>query len=381
MNIVHIIPSLHFGGAETQLERIVLHSKHLYEKQTIITLINAETSIIKNLRKKGITIHSLNFNNWRMPFSFLFFIYLLRKLNDENTIFQCWMYHANLISFIAAWMLGMTDKIIWNLRRTKIPSKLTGYISYLCSKISNKYNIPIVCCAKSAIISHHNAGYNDRYMHLIHNGFDFNIIKPNVKARQLRYKNYAISDKQLVIGMVARYNKIKGHLLLLNVFKKIIVAKEVTSQLKLILVGRDVSTAPELQKIITDPSIKNHLLFLPEQDNIQNIMSCFDILCMPSESEGFPNVVVEAMACELPVIVTNVGDAAVIVDNWNMIAPAQNTDVLFEKLVDLINLNKKEALSIGVQNRQLVTMKYSIQVACHKYQLLYRNHIHPTIKS
>ena len=72
----------------------------------------------------------------------------------------------------------------------------------------------------------------------------------------------------------------------------------------------------------------NYIKLLGPKNNISQIMNGIDINVLCSKSEGFPSVVVEAMACGTPCVVTNVGDSALIVDKTGWIVPPQNSTKL-----------------------------------------------------
>ncbi len=88
---------------------------------------------------------------------------------------------------------------------------------------------------------------------------------------------------------------------------------------------------------------------------IRSLLSKNDVLICPSWSEGFPNVILEAMACGLAIIATNVGAVAAMVNENNgwLIEPADQKELykVINKAIDAKNLNsKKEASLYSVNN-------------------------------
>jgi N-acetyl-alpha-D-glucosaminyl L-malate synthase BshA len=83
-----------------------------------------------------------------------------------------------------------------------------------------------------------------------------------------------------------------------------LVRREVPS--KLLLVGE----GPErlfVRQLVKELGLSEHVHFLGEQDYLENLLSCVDVLVLPSEQESFGLVALEAMSCGVPVVGTAVG--------------------------------------------------------------------------
>ena len=96
-------------------------------------------------------------------------------------------------------------------------------------------------------------------------------------------------------------------------------------------------------------------------------MSALDIVVSSSAwGEGFPNVIGEAMASEVPCIVTDVGDSAYIVGKYGRVCPVGDDQCIANSLLQLIE-NKQERKTAGKQARKRIKEKYSIDKIKKEY--------------
>ena len=104
------------------------------------------------------------------------------------------------------------------------------------------------------------------------------------------------------IGLVARFNKEKNHSFLIDVFNE--VCKEEPAS-RMILAG----TGPEVFRIrnrVNILGLSNRVEFLGQTDNVATVLQSLDVLCMPSLHEGLPVTLIEAQACGVPCVVSDV---------------------------------------------------------------------------
>jgi glycosyltransferase involved in cell wall biosynthesis len=96
-----------------------------------------------------------------------------------------------------------------------------------------------------------------------------------------------------------------------------------------------------------------------------------DIFCLHSVSEGFPNVLGEAMCVGLPCVTTDVGDAALMVGEHGSIVPHSNPEKLAAALQVMIDQTPQERTNIGQALSQRIRNHYSIANIQKAYETLY----------
>ena len=120
---------------------------------------------------------------------------------------------------------------------------------------------------------------------------------------------YAKPDEKLLVHL-SNFRPVKRVTDVVEVFAK--VAAEMPARLMLIGDGPDRSAAEHLAKKY---NIADRIHFLGKQDNVHDILPLADLMVMPSEMESFGLAALEAMACRVPSISTNVGGVPELIDD------------------------------------------------------------------
>ncbi len=178
---------------------------------------------------------------------------------------------------------------------------------------------------------------------VIHNAVDTDLFKPD-----------PLDDERntfTILG-VGRLVKMKGfHILLDAVYQ---LKDMVEKPLRIILVG-DGPQLDELHQMAKDKSISESLVILPPmtQEELVKIYQQADVFCLPSSSEGLPCVVIEAMACGIPVVATNVGGVAEVVDDQSgILIPPGDSNALSAALNQSYHVNwNREAIRGKIINK------------------------------
>jgi glycosyltransferase involved in cell wall biosynthesis len=281
------------------------------------------------------------------------------------------MYHADLLGLLAS-KLGGRPKLVWTIRNSDIPFNtyrpLTGLLAKLCAFLSA---IPDAVVANSnAGIRHHlGLGYTPRRMHLIPNGFDVENFRPDSAANLAVRKELGLTGDALVIGLVARWNPLKDHATFVEAAS--LVAREYDN-VYFVLVGRGIGwNTPGLAALIRVAELQDRMFLLGERYDIPRLNAAFDIACSSSITEGFPTTIGEAMACGVPCVVTDVGDAATIVGHTGRVVPAGDSGAFARACKDLIGLGPEVRRDLGRKGRERIINRYALTSIVKQYEELY----------
>ncbi|MDG5470625.1 N-acetyl-alpha-D-glucosaminyl L-malate synthase BshA [Jeotgalibacillus sp. ET6] len=186
----------------------------------------------------------------------------------------------------------------------------------------------------------------DKKLDVIHNFIDERVYR-KVPAQELR-KEYGISPDEKVIIHVSNFRAVKRVEDVIQSFAQIRKRRPA----KLLLVG----DGPEMSVIckkVNQLEIKEHVLFLGKKENVEELYSLSDLMLLLSEKESFGLVALEAMACGVPCIGTNVGGIPeVISDGVNgFICEVGDIENIVAKAEELLGDDEKyQKFSISCMN-------------------------------
>jgi glycosyltransferase involved in cell wall biosynthesis len=370
---MHIIIGLNVGGAELMLKRLVASHIDSEEYNHTVVSLGSVGPVGRQLQELGIEVIALQMNSFfHLPRVFIYLFRLIR--NRRPDVVQTWMYHADLIGGCIARLAGC-NKVIWNIRNTDLfygkgVSKVTFVIMKLCAFLSRIIPSVIICVAQKAKLTHFNSGYFLNKMIVIPNGFDIKIFKPNLFASREIRQSLQISKDALVVGSIGRFNEYKDHYTFILAAKKVAEMHENTV---FMLAGREVdSNNTDLMHWIEVSGNSENFVLLGEREDVPDILASMDIFCLHSKSEGFPNALGEAMSVGLPSVVTDVGDASILLGESGLIVAAQNVDDLTQGLLSMIKFSTEKRALLGDGARKRIHDKYSMDCIVSKYESLYK---------
>ncbi|TFE03230.1 N-acetyl-alpha-D-glucosaminyl L-malate synthase BshA [Jeotgalibacillus sp. R-1-5s-1] len=205
----------------------------------------------------------------------------------------------------------------------------------------------------------------DKTIHVLYNFVDERIYR-KVQSDYLK-KDYGIQQNEKVIIHVSNFRKVKRVTDVIDVFARI--RSEMPA--KLILAGDGPEMSAVLKKV-DELKLKESVLFLGKQDNLEELYSISDLMLLLSEKESFGLVALEAMACGVPCVGTTAGGIPEVI--WDGIngytAEVGDIDTLSEKAIRLLD---DETLHTSFSRQAVVTVQndFHSSTIVKQYEKLY----------
>jgi glycosyltransferase involved in cell wall biosynthesis len=167
-----------------------------------------------------------------------------------------------------------------------------------------------------------------------------------------------ISPTEPVVGIVGRLIDVKAHSYLIHAVRFLL--NEIPS-VHLVIIG-DGKLRSYLESLTAQLGINEHVHFLGFRTDVSNLMGEFDILALPSLSEGFGLVLLEAMAAAKPIVATRVSAIPeIVVDGeTGLLVPPRDPVALAQALRQLI-MNPTLACDFGRCGRMRLEQRFTVQ--------------------
>ena len=351
--MVHVITNFAgVGGAEMMLSRLIQHTEDRYT-HIIISLMKT-SEVYEATLDRCQAYYALNWNGLN-TLSVITKLRGLLKTIQPKTV-QCWMYHANALTSLSILGLKQKPRLIWGIHHSLASPKdesISTKIALALSKLLSKQPNAIVYCAHSSLQQHGNLGFQNPKQYVIPNGVFLDKFQPNLELHQ-----------PTVIGFAGRYHTAKGYPYL---FETMALLKAQNIIFKIAGAGASLKN-PDVKALFEHYQLdveKVHLL-----DQISDMPAFYqsvDAFLMTSITEGFPNVLVEAMASGLPCISTDVGDAQFIVQELGEIVPPRNAQALAKAILSYEEKSESEKNKLKQAVRKRVEQNFSIERVSDQY--------------
>ena len=200
------------------------------------------------------------------------------------------------------------------------------------------------------------------------NGVNLDVFNRRVNKRE-QIIQHEFSSDTLLLGIVARLALVKDHRTLFEACR--IVAKSY-DDFRLVVIG----DGPERENLVRysqQLGLSDTIIFTGARRDIADLLSSLDIFVLSSVSEGISMTLLEAMACELPVVATRVGgNPEVVVDGaTGFLVPSQDPPALAERLLALMH-DTGLRRSMGAAGRARILTNFSLQKSVKAYLECYR---------
>lgn len=307
------------------------------------------------------------------PGQLLRLISAVRRFKPD--LIQGWMYHGCLAAELARVAAAPRAPVVWSVHSCNddlaLEKRMTAAIIRLCGRLSSR-PAKIIYVSEASRRQHEAMGYRHENSLVIPNGFDTTRFAPSTEARAQVRAELGMREDHLLIGLVGRFHPMKDHI---NFLRAASLLSEDCHAARFLLVGREVdSDNPVLRRLVVRWGLEGRAHLLGERSDIPRLIAASDICSLSSSyGESFPLVVGEAMACGVPCVVTDVGDAAKLVGPTGLVVPPRDSEALAEAWRELIRLGSAGRTQLGEAARERVRENFQLASVTAQYETLFRS--------
>jgi glycosyltransferase involved in cell wall biosynthesis len=366
--LAHVITGLQTGGAELMLERLIsLRADSSFDP--FVICLTEDSPAAARIRAAGSTVICLNLKpGIPNPMAIKRIRDVLRQ--ERADLVQTWLYHADLLGGLAARSAGIP--VLWGIHRSSLDPAVTSrsviWTAKACRAIAGKVPARIVCCSEATVRAHVAFGYPADKLVEIPNGFDLQAFQPDPCLRQQTRAGLGLAPTAKVVGIIGRAVPLKNHPMFIEAGS---IAARSNPDLQFVMVGEGLDpTNAALVDLIGSKGVADRFYLLGRRSDTAALLNAMDLFCLTSNTEAFPLVLGEAMACGVPCIATDVGDCRRIIGETGYLVQPNDAKALAKTIVELTS-DPEQPVSLGREARQRIADHFAIELIARRYDDLW----------
>ncbi|MFC6487608.1 glycosyltransferase [Nitratireductor sp. GCM10026969] len=278
-------------------------------------------------------------------------------VREQPRVILCWMYHAMVAGVLAQKLSLRPVPVFWNIRQSlddpAVLSRSTRVALALSRRLSH---LPagIIYNSSRALELHRQYGFSNRRMEVIPNGFD------------AMGTQSCVERAPRIVGIAARFHPQKDHD---TFFRAAAIVARKRPDVRFMVVGAGMGADNRAVRNMLEESdlAPESVVLTGETDDMSGFYRSIDLLVLSSRTEGFPNVIAEAMSHGKPVVATDVGDAAMVVGETGEIVPPADPAALAAGMERMLALDPAAYATRAQAARHRVAEHYSLAAIARRY--------------
>jgi glycosyltransferase involved in cell wall biosynthesis len=355
------IPGLdRIGGAEQQVILLAKGLRRRGWRVSVVALSGSGGAAAAELTDAGVAFQSLEMRKGLAdPRGWLRFHRWLRR--EQPDVVHAHLRHA---AWLARWSrLAAHVPLVIDTLHSSRTGKLGRRMGYACSRWLPDH---VTAVSEAAATSHVAAGMVDPCrLSVLGNGIDVNRWQPDARARCEAREELGVKNDFLWLA-VGRLEPVKDYPTLLHALAR------APKTAQLLVFGAGLLHA-ELNNMAAELGLGQRVRFAGFEPNVARWMQAADGFVLSSRYEGLPMVLLEAGACGLPAVATDVpGTREVIVDKENgWLAPAGDPSQMAAAMSRLMQSPVNERRAMGERARRHVIKHFSLDAVLDRWEQLY----------
>jgi glycosyltransferase involved in cell wall biosynthesis len=342
--LLYVVGQLGLGGLERQLYYLLSNLDHsLYKPALVVWNINRHDAYYHKIEALKIPIYGFP-APWSTPSKLRAFRTLTRNLDPE--VIHSYGFHTNFAAYYAA---RRTRAIAIGSLRGDLASerKAAGSLRAALNGRWPDFHIAnSLVCAEAA--RRHSSLFVPKHFSLVRNGLDLD--RFGCLGKSSKTSTYIAAAGSLL--PVKRWDR------LLRAFKEV---KFKVGAVSLRIAG-DGPLRSSLEDLTKSLDMSRSVTFMGAVDDVASFLRGAKFLVHTSESEGCPNVVMEAMACGVPVVAMEAGDIPYLIEEGRtgFVVPQGDKQALVNRMLQLLG-DEQLCISMGIVSRQKAERDFSLQ--------------------
>ncbi|MDZ7378150.1 MAG: glycosyltransferase [candidate division KSB1 bacterium] len=357
--LLHVVHGLGRAGGERKLWELLRRiDRQRYE--VAICAVGKSGLMEEDFRSLGYELHIFR-RRWRYDPTLPFAVARLMRAFRPDVV-QTTLFFADIIGALASCLARPRALVSWEV--ITHPLNLRRELMYWA--LRRRFDMVVTVSDSIQRFVVEKRHQDPRRITTIHYGVDLEYFRPKSKRGVLA--QHIGAPGATLFGTVAHFRRQKGHLYLIEAAARV-VASHPEAHFVLVGVGPELEAVKERTRQL---SLEGHVHFLGLREDVRDVLNEVDVFVLPSLWEGFPNVVLEAMACGKPVIATAVeGTAELVVhgETGLLVKPAHAEELAGALLAVL---NDHDAIAeFGAAGRRRVEEHFSVEHQVAAFEQLY----------
>ncbi len=373
--VLHFIYGIGGGGAESMLRGLVRHLDRQRWRVVVVAMRAAgRPAEAAELLQSCDAFHALEETSFLSRSALRKLWRVLRQ--ERPAVVQTWMHHADFVGGLVARLAGV-PQVVWSIHCreiTRAPGESAWKTALLRRLIPLAARVAprcIVSCSQVALEDHARIGYPRAKMLWISNGIDTQRFRPSETARAETRQRLGLTENAPVLGFVGRFHEMKNLPLLLRAFA-LLTARLPAA--RLVLCGvREEDLDTECRSLAAALPEPERVVWLPFQSEPELFYPALDLFTLSSRTEACPMTVLEAMACGVPCVTTDVGDCALLTQDTGAATPPGDAAALCAAWEERLRLAPEARAAAGTAARQRVMEHFTLEQAAESYMRLYES--------
>jgi glycosyltransferase involved in cell wall biosynthesis len=332
-DVLFLIRSMGRGGAERQLS-LLARSLQTRGLLVAVAVLYAGGAIEHELHAAGVEVVDLRkrgrWSNLAMLWRLV--VAIQRK---RPRVLHAYMSTQNAIALLLRpWLVKKKCAVVCGIRIANLDTHAYGVVKTLVHRAQGYllHSADCVISNSRAALIQLNSNLPEMGGYAIPNGVEAtHFVFDESKRLNLR-SELGLRDGVIALGLVGRLDPQKNHVQLLEALA---IIDKFIGRVVIVFVGDgSIEYRESVSNHACQLGLGSRVVWVGPMDDMSAVYSALDVLCLCSVSEGFPNVLAEAMCAGLPCVATDVGDAALLVGECGWVVPPRDTQALAHALLE-----------------------------------------------